>query len=161
MSGMSIARSKHGPARAMLAAWLLAAPLIPLPVARAAQAQSVSSEVAAENFVRADVQRGLDVINNRGLSDVERRAQLREFLGSLTDIRSIALFTLGPMRQYATPAQIDEFVDAFRDYAVAAYESRLKDYSGQSLSVTGCMQAAPGNYIVSTVLVDPPGRTQR
>ena len=111
--------------------------------------------------MRTDLQRGTAILNNRDLSDADRRAQLRDYLSSLIDIRHIALFTLGPMRQYARPAQIDAFIDAFRDYAIAAYELQLKNYSGQYLRITGSVQTAPENYIVRTVLVEPNGSSSR
>lgn len=161
MNRISHTRSKSRLAALGIAASLIVAPATLLPVVQTAQAQSVSGEPAAEQFVRTDLQRGMDILNNHSLSDADRRAQIREFLTSLTDIRRIALFTLGPMRQYATPAQIDQFVDAFRNYAIAAYESQLSGYSGQSLSVTGSIQTAPNEYIVKTVLVDPAERAGR
>jgi phospholipid transport system substrate-binding protein len=141
----------------VLAVSLIVTPVSLLPVAQITQARSVSDQTAAENFVGTDLQRGMNILNDHSLSDVDRRAQVRELFISLTDIRRIALFTLGPMRQYAKPTQIAEFVDAFRNYAIAAYESQLTHYSGQYLRVTGSTQTAPDNYITKTVLVDPKG----
>ena len=92
---------------------------------------------------------------------MQRRLQFRDFLTNLTDIRRIAIFTLGAARRTATPQQIDSFVNAFRNYAVAVYESRLKAYAGQSLRVMGGTEHGPGDYIVRTVLVDPTGRTEQ
>ena len=117
------------------------------------------AEMAAENFVRNNVQRGLTILNDHNLPDNERRKQFRDFLTSLTDIRRIALFTLGAARRSATPAEVDAFIDAFRDYAVAVYESRLSAYSGQTLRVTGGTEHAPGDDIVTTVLVESNGST--
>lgn len=117
------------------------------------------AESAAENFIRNNVQRGLVILNNHSIPDMQRRAEFRDFLTSLTDIRRIALFTLGSGRRSATPQEVEQFVDAFRDYAVAVYESRLSAYSGQTLRVTGGTERAPGDDIVTTVLVDPTGRT--
>ena len=119
------------------------------------------AEAGAEDYVRANVQRGLTILNNHGLNDYQRREQFKDFLTSLTDIRRIALFTLGAARRTATPQQLETFVDAFRDYAVAVYESRLKAYAGQSLRVVGGSEHGPGDYIVRTVLVDPTGRTEQ
>ncbi len=119
------------------------------------------AEGAAENFVRVNVQHGLSILSNHTISDAERRAQFRDFLTSLTDIRRIALFTLGPARRTASPEDVERFVQAFREYAVAVYESRLSAYAGQSLRVTGGSERAPGDYIVTTVLVDPTGRTEQ
>lgn len=123
-----------------------------------AHAQGASG---AEEYVRANVQRGLTILNNHNLSDDQRRLQFRDFLTTLTDIHRIALFTLGPARRTASPQQIDQFVNAFRNYAVAVYESRLKAYAGQSLRVVGGSEHGPGDYIVRTVLVDPTGKTEQ
>ncbi len=117
------------------------------------------AETSAENFVASNVQRGLTILNNHGLPEGERKRQFREFLTSLTDIRRIALFTLGAARRTATPQETDQFVNAFRDYAVAVYELRLTAYSGQTLRVTGVSERAPGDDIVTTVLVDHSGST--
>ncbi|MGD0864788.1 MAG: ABC transporter substrate-binding protein [Rhizomicrobium sp.] len=113
----------------------------------------------AETYVQDNVQRGLQILNNHTIPDTQRRAEFRDFLTGLTDIRRIAVFTLGASRRTASPADIDSFVNAFRDYAVAVYESRLTQYSGQALKVTGSSDRAPGDSIVSTVLVDPSGKT--
>ena len=127
-----------------------------------AMASPASAQIApAESYVSANVQKGLTILNNHNIPDAERRAEFRDFLTSLTDLRRIAMFTLGSARRTATPAQVDSFVDAFRNYAVAVYESRLKAYAGQYLKVVGGSEHGPGDYIVRTVLVDPTGRTEQ
>ena len=161
MNRISNAHGKFRSAAAALAVSLIVAPATLLAVAPIAQARSASDETAAENVVRMDVQRAMNILNDQSLSEADRRAQIRELFTSLTDVRRIALFTLGSMRPYAKPAQIEAFVDAFRNYAIAAYESQLTDYSGQSLRVTGSIQTAPDNYIIKTVLVDPNGGSGR
>jgi phospholipid transport system substrate-binding protein len=125
------------------------------------QGASAQGATGAEEYVRANVQRGLTILNDHTLPDAQRRAQFRDFLTSLTDIRRIALFTLGPARRAASPQQVDAFVNAFRNYAVAVYQSRLKAYAGQSLRVVGGSEHGPGDYIVRTVLVDPTGKTEQ
>lgn len=143
--------------RPSLALWLVLT--LATPVALAAPAWSQVGP--AEGYVSANVQRGLTILNNHSIPDAERRAEFRDFLTTLTDIRRIALFTLGPARRTATPAQVDAFVDAFRNYAVSVYESRLKAYAGQYLKVEGGSEHGPGDYIVRTILVDPTGRTEQ
>ena len=114
----------------------------------------------AETYVQSNVQRGLLILNNRSTPDAQRRAQFRDFLTGLTDIRRIAIFTLGASKRTASPADVEAFVNAFRDYAIAVYESRLTQYSGQTLKVIGSTDRAPGDTIVSTVLVDPSAKTE-
>ncbi|HTT82386.1 MAG TPA: ABC transporter substrate-binding protein [Rhizomicrobium sp.] len=153
-------RHAFGWGTALLAVSLaFAAVAVSMPQPAAAQASP--GLAGAENYVSANVQRGLTILNNRGLSEEQRRAQFRDFLTSLTDIRRIAVFTLGAARRTASPAQIDAFVDAFRNYAVAVYQSRLRAYAGQYLKVVGGRVHGPGDYIVQTILVDPTGRTEQ
>src|SRR5215472_3963063 len=125
----------------------------------AVQPAAASASTPAEMFVQQNVQRGLTILNNRSIPDSQRRSQFRDFLTSLTDIRRIALFTLGPARRTAAVGDVDNFVNAFRDYAVAVYESRLSQYSGQTLKVTGSTEVAANDHVVATVLVDPSGKT--
>ncbi|HUO93033.1 MAG TPA: ABC transporter substrate-binding protein [Rhizomicrobium sp.] len=127
-------------------------------VAFAASEPALAS-TPAEQFVSQNVQRGLTILNNHSIPEAQRRAEFRDFLTGLTDIRRIALFTLGAARRTASPAEIDAFVNSFRDYAVAVYESRLNQYSGQFLRVSGSSEVSPGDTVVQTLLVDPSGRS--
>ena len=139
-------------ARAFAVVWLLV-------IASALGTGAASAASPAEAYVQQNVQRGLTILNNHSISDAQRRSQFRDFLTSLTDIQRIAVFTLGPARRTASPADVDAFVNAFRNYAVAVYESRLTQYSGQSLRVTGSDEKSADDVVVKTVLVDPNGKT--
>lgn len=114
-----------------------------------------NASAAAESFVQTNLQHGLQILNNPSLSKQQRQDQFREFLINLTDLRRIALYTLGPARRTATPAQQDAFVEAFRNYAFAVYGAEFSKYSGQTLRVTGSVQRAPGDELVRTKLIDP------
>lgn len=124
-------------------------------VAGSLLATPVEASPAAEAYVQTNVQRGLQILNNRGLSKEQRQSEFRNFLTTLTDLRRIALYTLGPARRAASPADVEAFVSAFRDYAFAVYGAEFSKYSGQTLRVTGSVDRAPGDELVRTVLVDP------
>lgn len=113
------------------------------------------ASAAAETFVRTNVDRGLQILNNRNLSKAQRQEQFRSFLVTLTDLRRIALYTLGPARRMASPAEQQAFVEAFRNYAFAVYGAEFSKYSGQTLRVTGSYERGPGDELVRTVLEDP------
>ena len=115
---------------------------------------------AAEAFVQTNVQRGLQLLSGSAGTRQQREEQFRNFLLGLTDLRRIALYTLGPARRAASPAQQEAFVDAFRDYAFAVYGAEFSKYSGQTLRVTGSMERAPGDELVRTQLVDPNAQGQ-
>ncbi|HEY0266255.1 MAG TPA: ABC transporter substrate-binding protein, partial [Rhizomicrobium sp.] len=134
--------------RSVLAmAVMFAAPLL---TARPAAAANV-----AEAFVDNNIHKGLEILNNKGLSTAQRRDQFEGFLLGLVDVKRIALFTLGQYRRTAPPADIDAFVAAFKNYAVAAYQSYFARYSGQTLKVIGSTERSPTDFVVATQLVDP------
>jgi phospholipid transport system substrate-binding protein len=109
---------------------------------------------AAESFVQQNIDKGYAILN-ASLSDEQRRAQFRTFMLGLTDTRRIGLFTLGQYANGASKADLDAFNDAFLDYAVAVYESRLSKYKGQTLKVTGSSERAADDVVVNADVVNP------
>jgi phospholipid transport system substrate-binding protein len=134
--------------------------LVTLALAVSVLAPAAEASTQGEQFIANNVQRGLSILNDRALSEAQRRDQFSRFLLNLTDMKRIALYTLGQYRRGASQADLDQFSSAFQDYAVAVYQSYFARYSGQTLKVIG---SAPGssstNEIVRTVLVDPSDRT--
>ncbi len=121
-----------------------------------------ASTTQSEQFISDNIQKGLGILNNRSLSEAQRRDQFSHFLLNLTDMKRIAMYTLGQYRRGASQADLDQFSSAFQDYATAVYQSYFARYSGQTLKVIG---SAPGsaatNSIVRTVLVDPNEKNQQ
>ena len=117
-----------------------------------AMAQPARAATPAEAFISENIQKGLQILSIRG---PQRASQFETFLDGLTDISRIGRFTLGAARRTASPADIAAFDAAFKDYAIAAYQSRLSAYSGQTLKVTGSTQNQPGDFTVMTVTIDP------
>ena len=137
------------PRRAVLAlAILFAAPL--MAVNSAAAAPNV-----AEAFVNDNIHKGLDILRDKKLNTAQRRDQFETLLLGLVDVRRIALFTLGQYRRTAPPDDVEAFVAAFKNYAVAAYQSYFAKYTDQTLKVTGSTERSPTDFIVQTQLIDP------
>ena len=109
----------------------------------------------AEQFVQTNVEKGLGILNDKKLSEAQKKAQFRDFLLSLASLNRTARFTLGAAVRTATPQQVEAFTAAFRNYAIAVYQTRLAAYSGQRLKVTGSTERAAGDYVVTTQLIDP------
>jgi phospholipid transport system substrate-binding protein len=118
-----------------------------------------ASAPPAEEFVQANVQKGLTILNNHSASMEQKRSQFEVFILGLTDMKRIAKFTLGQYRRTATPQDQDAFAAAFQSYAIAVYQSYFTKYSGQTLRVTGSQERAPGDTIVTTQLIDPNDRS--
>jgi phospholipid transport system substrate-binding protein len=128
--------------------------VVALTAALTAPAQAASP---AEHFVQINIDKGLGILSNKALNDTQKRTEFRNLLLGLASLDRTARFTLGRAVHTASPHDVAAFTDAFRNYAITVYQSRLSAYSGQSLKVTGSTERAPGDFVVSTVLVDPNG----
>ena len=109
----------------------------------------------AESFVDENIHKGLDILKDKKLSATQRRDQFETLLLGLVDVRRIGLFTLGQYRRTAPPEDVEAFINAFKNYATAAYQSYFTKYTNQTLKVTGSTQRTPTDFIVQTLLVDP------
>jgi phospholipid transport system substrate-binding protein len=109
----------------------------------------------AEGFVSDNIHAGLDILNDKQLAADQRSAKFKTLLLGVTDLKRIALFTLGDYAAKTSQPDKDAFVAAFQNYATAVYRSYFQKYSGQTLNVTGSRERAPGDYIVATGLADP------
>jgi len=124
-------------------------------------AAAAQAATPAESFVSANIDRGLQILNNKSGSAAQRTSQFQSFLETLTDLPRIGKFTLGNARRTASEADVAAFDAAFKSYAQAVYQSRLAQYTGQTLKVTGSTERNPGDFIVKTMLVDPAQSNQQ
>jgi len=109
----------------------------------------------AEQYITNNVQKGLTILNNKALSKDQRKAQFQDFLTGLTDIKTIAEYTLGQYRRSASPADLGAFDAAFKEYALAVYQTYFNKFSGQMLQVTGSYAQEAGESVVKTTMIDP------
>ena len=124
-------------------------------LALCAPALSASAAIPAESFISDNIQKGLSILNDPQLSAVQRSDQFEHLLLGLTDMKRIAIFTLGQYAASAAPEEKEAFANAFQNYSVAVYRSYLGRYAGQSLKITGSSERAPDDFIVDTVMTDP------
>ena len=110
---------------------------------------------ASEAFIQQNLDKANVILTATSLSDAQRHEQLRALLFGLAASRRIALFTLGPYANGATPGDIDAFVGAFTNYSTAVYENALDRYKGQPLKVTGSSERAADDSLVQTEFVNP------
>jgi phospholipid transport system substrate-binding protein len=145
-------RSARLPSWAASVLWTIALFVIfgvfPLPVMAAASDPP-------EAFVQQSIDKGYVILNDPSLSDNQRHAQFRNFMLAAIDVKRIGLFALGGYANGASKTDIEAFTNAFIDYAVAVYESRLSKYKGQTLKVTGAIVRAADDVVVDADLVNP------
>lgn len=111
----------------------------------------------AKAFVQREANNGVGILSDASLSAADRRARFRDFVLGLVDQERIARFALGQYAKQIGGADFAAFVDAFKDYGVAVYESRLSRYKGQTLNVSGVVERTPADIVVTTDLSGPQG----
>jgi phospholipid transport system substrate-binding protein len=116
-----------------------------------------SATASPEAFTQNLIDQGVSILNDKSGGIPARNARFRSFLEQYADIRAAALFTLGNYRRGASEAEIEDFVAAFKDFAIAIYEKRLEQYAGQTLKVTKSIQNKPGDF---TVYAEEAGKGQ-
>ena len=134
-------------------ALLLAAPaagLFMAPAAAVAQASRAHGDAEAEAFVQSEANKVLQILNSRGMGLDAKKQAFRQIIDQVADVPRITNFVLGRYRRSITPEQYSQFSAVFRDYADNVYESRLGQYTGQTLRVTGSTVRQPGDVVVTS-----------
>ncbi len=135
-------------AAALAVAMSIGVGLAPAPLSSIAYADA--RNIAAEQFVQVQAQRALDILSqHQGEPAVEKRL-FRGFVDDVADVPRITNFVLGKYARIITPAQHQAFAAVFRQYAANVYESRLSDYHGETMKVTGSVARTPTDIIVAS-----------
>jgi len=139
---------------AAVAALSLAGPAIITGIATPAAAQTGRQHAAptAEAFVQSEANRALVILRDSSMSVSVKKQEFYSFINQVADVPKITDFVLGRYRRSLTPAQYSAFAEAFRAYADSVYETRLSDYHGQGLNVTGSVARTPDDVVVSSVI---------
>jgi phospholipid transport system substrate-binding protein len=85
----------------------------------------------------------------QGASPEQRAVAFRSLFRRDFDVPQIARFVLGPYWRVATPTQRREFIHLFENYIALAYSTRLSEYAGERLVVTGS-RFTPGGAVVTS-----------
>ncbi len=130
----------------------VAAPLALAAQPAAAQAIRGHGDPGAEAFVQSEASKGVAILNDRSLGISAKKQAFYGFVNQTADVPRITSFVLGRYRRQVSQAQYQQFAEVFRDYADSVYESRLGDYHGEKLQVTGSLARAPGDVVVSSLV---------
>ena len=130
----------------------LAAPVMLGGMTTPALAQAIRGhgDPSAEAYVQTEASRAIAILNDRNMGAAAKRQAFYSFVNEAADVPRITNFVLGRYRRQITPAQYQQFSDIFRRYADSVYESRLGEYHGEGLRVTGSAVHAPGDVVVSS-----------
>ena len=114
-------------------AGLLALALL-LPVS--AQAAPAAPD-AARSLIDGMAAEAISVLSAPGRTDAQIAVKFHDILEKNFDFKGIARFVLGRYWRVATPEQQAEYQSLFGNYIVGIYANRFRQYSGETVSVTG------------------------
>jgi phospholipid transport system substrate-binding protein len=106
----------------------------------------------AEQFVQAKAQRIISILADRNESVTQKGATFHQAVDELVDVPKITNFVLGKYARTITADQRQRFATVFRAYAEQVYETRIGDYRGETLKVTGSMVRKPGDVVVNSLV---------
>lgn len=109
----------------------------------------------AEDFIQDYVKQGLTILNNPALSHEEKHKQFQALLEPVTDMRRVALYTLGPVAKTSSTDQLEAFVKAFHDLELSLYEREL--WRVQQLKVEASVDRSSSDTIVQAFQLDALG----
>jgi phospholipid transport system substrate-binding protein len=129
---------------------LAGAPAVAVVTASSPAVAQSRRDASAEQFVQVQAQRVLQVLNDRSMPVAQKRRTFETLVDQVTDVPRITDFVLGKYNRTISPAQKREFATLFRDFANNVYESRLGEYGGEKVVVTGSTIRAPGDVVVAS-----------
>jgi len=124
--------------------------IAPSPFVAPALAQSGARSAGAEQFVQVQAQRALNILSQHHGDVATEKRLFRAFIDQVADVPRITYFVLGKYSRSISPAQQHEFATVFREYASNVYESRLNEYHGETLRVTGSVARSPTDVVVQS-----------
>jgi phospholipid transport system substrate-binding protein len=83
-----------------------------------------------------------------------RDAGIERLVDNHVDMARVAMFALGQYARVITPAQKETYVPLMRRYSTTVYQEALAEYKGQRLKVTGSVDRAANDIIVSSRFAD-------
>lgn len=116
-------------------------------------APSRAAQTDPSAFVDGLVQQAMSILRNPQMPDAQREQRFSVLLRGGFDIPRIARFVLGRYWLSASDQERARFSQLFSQWVVKTYSVRFKDYSGETIKVTGSRAESPTSYVVSSQLI--------
>lgn len=100
-------------------------------------ARSAEGDPGATAYVQAMSDRAYQILNRTDFDEDQKSEAFRGLVRSSFDFQRIGMFALAKHRRQASREDVVAFLPVFENYAINIYQSRLGEYSGERLNVTG------------------------
>ena len=111
---------------------------------------SASAAVDAGNakaFVEKVTQEGLVDIINSNVSQQEKDRRFEKLFNEALDLKFIGQFVLGRYWRTATPEQMKEFIEVYRQLNVKTWSKRFDEFRGKKFIFNGTSPSSSANQI--------------
>ena len=115
--------------------------------------------IEADIFIQSTVNRAAKTLGGN-LSKEARIKKLKEIANDTVDIRGIGFYSLGAYRKNLNSEQLEKYQEAFRDYFLKSFSSRLAEYSNPEIEVNSKKKINENYTIVSSTLVSTNSRPE-
>ena len=110
------------------------------------------------SVVKNTVNQALDVLRDTSSPLAQRQDKLRQIVAQTFDFKEMAKSALGYHWKELTPAQQQEFTNAFVAFIEDSYLSKINDYRGQQVNFLKVTNDGPQYAQVNTDIVQPNGK---
>jgi len=107
--------------------------------------------IEADVFIQSTVNRAADTLG-ASLTKKERMEKLKKIALDTVDIRGIGLYSLGVHRKNLSEEQEIDYMNAFENYFLQSFSSRLAEYSNPIINVDSKKKINENYTIVSSTL---------
>jgi phospholipid transport system substrate-binding protein len=109
------------------------------------------------SIVKTTVNQALEVLQDKQTPLAQRQDRLRQIVAQTFDFTEMAKSALGYHWKELTPAQQQEFTNAFVAFIEDSYLSKINDYRGQQVSFLRVSNQGAQYSQVSTDIIQPKG----
>jgi phospholipid transport system substrate-binding protein len=106
----------------------------------------------SEAYVQTNADAVLQVLNDKSITDEQRKQKFSEYMHKFAHMPSIARRVLGAEGRSLSQADFDKYYKTFETYAMEVYEVHLDQFRGEAIKVTGSRDDDPRRSTVESVI---------
>lgn len=111
----------------------------------------------AENFISEVTRAGISFLEDKSLSEKEKKEKFRTFLKQNFDLVTIGRFALGKYWRSSSTDQKKEYLNLFEDMVVNVYSKRFGEYDNQNITVTKAKPQGKKDFVVNSKIIQNAG----
>ncbi len=111
----------------------------------------------AKSFIEKLAQKGIGFLENKSLSEDQRKKEFQAVLKNNFDMKTIGRFALGRYWRTSSKKQRKEYLDLFEKMIVDVYSRRFNDYNGEDFVVLSARPQGKYDAIVLSQIIPSGG----